>query len=323
MAVRLNLLAFGSVSLQSGFPPHLAAYRLPHAEASYVAGAFGIICVQEIITPKILLRHFLLRVKGEVSLQVEETGQPIQSLLGIEGNFRHQVQGLAPVAIKEKEYLFYSTAGNQMTITSTATGNSSLLNVQYPPATYKEFTSLFQAFKSDLKKAFRQPLYFAFQPRTARYTVHDAVNALWLDKYAAHLQHKHVELRLETSLLALLAQTYSSPRPAHASLLEQQLAAAAHEMILRDIRKHLTPEEIAASLFCTDSWLKKAFHKVYGVGMFHFLRQTRMEKARALLLKGDSLKSVAIEVSMKPRNFPKEFKAYFGYTVTALKRGEV
>lgn len=322
MAIRLNLFEFGPVSLQSGFPAHLAAFRLPHAEASYAIGAFGMICVQEVATPRIVLRHFLLRLKEELSFRVEEIGQPIQSLLGMEGNFRHQVYGLPAVNLKAKEFLFYSTAGSQMTITSPATDRGSLLNVQYPPAAYEEFISLFQGFKADLKKAFHKPLYFTLPPKTARFAVQDAINALWLDKYAAHLQLKHVELRLETGLLALLAQTYSAPHSTAVSLLEQQLAAAAHELILKDIRRHLTPEQIAAELYCSNSWLKKAFRKVYGVGMFHYLRQTRMEKAKALLLKGDSLKAVAIEVGMKPRNFPKEFKAYFGYTVTTLKKGE-
>ena len=82
-------------------------------------------------------------------------------------------------------------------------------------------------------------------------------------------------------------------------------------------------EEIAKKLHCSTGWLKKSFSKVYGVGMFHYLRRHRMQLAKEMLLSGESLKAVAIEVGMKPRNFPKEFKTFFGYTVTALKRGNV
>jgi AraC-like DNA-binding protein len=57
--------------------------------------------------------------------------------------------------------------------------------------------------------------------------------------------------------------------------------------------------------------------------MYHFLRKERMELSKKKLLKGESLKAVAIDVGMKSSNFPKEFKSYFGYTVTALKKGQV
>ncbi|MDQ3683718.1 MAG: helix-turn-helix transcriptional regulator, partial [Bacteroidota bacterium] len=105
------------------------------------------------------------------------------------------------------------------------------------------------------------------------------------------------------------------------TLIEREKASAAYQIILKDITKHQTPEQIASELYCSSSWLKKAFGKVYGVGMFHFLRKTRMDIAREMLLRGDSLKAVALEVGMKPQNFPKEFKAFFGYTVTDLKKG--
>jgi len=237
--------------------------------------------------------------------------------------FKHQIEGSQPVTVKSKEYLLFGTAGEETSITAHPSPLSSLINVHYLPSAYLQFVNLFQQFSQDLRKAFAKPYYFVLPPRIAKHSVHDTIQAIWLDKYIPALQQKHLELRLETKLFTLLAQTYADVSTDTASQLEQQKAAEAHDIILRDIRKHLTPEQIASQLHCSTSWLKKAFSKVYGIGMFHFLRKTRMERAKEMLLRGESLKAVAIEVGMKPRNFPKEFKAYFGYTVTALKKGEV
>ena len=200
---------------------------------------------------------------------------------------------------------------------------TSLLNAYYKPDGYKNLLPFFPALKKDLKKAKRKAVHFTFSPRLARYTVHDSINAIWFDRYIEHLRLKHIEIRLESSLFSLLAQTYSPAKLETATPLETEKATAACEIILKDIRVHLSPEEIAKKLHCSTGWLKKSFSKVYGVGMFHYLRRHRMQLAKEMLLSGESLKAVAIEVGMKPRNFPKEFKTFFGYTVTALKRGNV
>lgn len=174
-----------------------------------------------------------------------------------------------------------------------------------------------------MKKTFEKSRYFIPSPNIARYTVHDAINAIWLDRYIPSLAIKHIELRLESSLFTLLAQSYHQNPRQPITQFEREKAVVAREIILRDITAHKTPDQIASELYCSAAWLKKAFRKVYGVGLFQFLRKTRMEHAKEMLLQGESLKAVALEVGMKPRNFPKEFKAFFGYTVTALKKGQV
>lgn len=319
----LNILNGGSVQLTEGLPSHLAPHRVPEAAAWHHQGRYGTICLQQLATPNYLFRHFLFSLNQELCIQVDEVGQPFQSLLSSSGVFLHQMPGTPPVLFKSKEFLLFGTAGEESSIKIFPSQLSSLVNVHYLPSAYLQFVNLFERLTNDLRKAFAKPYYFQLPPRIAKHSVHDTIQAIWLDKYLPSLQQKHVELRLEAKLFTLLAQTYANVSTDTASQLEQQKAAEAHDIILRDIRKHLTPEQIAASLHCSTSWLKKAFSKVYGIGMFHFLRKTRMERAKEMLLRGDSLKAVAIEVGMKPRNFPKEFKAHFGYTVTALKKGEV
>lgn len=323
MIPRLFIHNFGAATLTEGFPPNFSGHLVGEAKGWHTVGPYGIICLQQLATPNFLFRHFLFSLGQAISIHIEEAGQPVQSLLSMAGRFEHQMHGHNPALIKDKEFVLFSTAGEETQLTVLPTSLSSLLSVQYPPSSYQQFLPLFQSFAEDLRKAFQRPFYFLFPPKVAKHSVHDAVQAIWLDRYLPSLQQKHIELRLETNFFTLLAQTYSTVSTDTASLLEQQKAAEAYDIILKDIRKHLTPEEIAVQLHCSTSWLKKAFSKVYGIGMFHFLRKTRMERAKEMLLRGESLKVVAIEVGMKPRNFPKEFKAYFGYTVTALKKGEV
>jgi AraC-like DNA-binding protein len=310
-------LAFGN-----GFPSVFSAFFLPQAEARFANGPWGTICIQEIQTEKYLLRHFLFHVGQTLSLYCQETKKGLQSLINLKGELDYEVNGLKRINLKENEYILFDAHGKPAITTVIPGRICSFFNAYYTPGAYIELLPLFPHFKRDLVKAEEKSFHFLYPAKIARHTVHDDIQAIWLDRYIHTLEKKHIELRLESSLFTLLAQTYTASSQEAISLQEREKAEEAREIILKDIRKHWTSEEIATELLCSVGWLKKAFSKVYGTGMFHFLRKTRMEQAKEMLLRGESLKAVAIEVGMKPRNFPKEFKSFYGYTVTSLKKGQ-
>ncbi len=322
MNLDLSLEKYGLLRFTNGLHPCFADYAIPLASTQYAEGPWGIVCLQQIRAINYCLCHLFFRFSEESSVALIQRCKGLQSILSLKGSFGYQIKGLDVIKLHEKEFLLFDDANMGSRTTVSAGESHSLLYTSYAPSIYEKFKALFPALKQDLKKAVSTPVYFLHSPKVARHTVHDAIQAIWLDHYVQELQAKHIELRLETTLFTLLAQTYSADAPEVITPLEREKAAAAREIILSDIKKHQTPPQIAAALYCSTSWLKKAFSKVYGIGMFHFLRKTRMDHAKAMLLRGESLKAVAIEVGMKPRNFPKEFKFFFGYTVTALKKSQ-
>jgi len=323
MNLNIHLDIYGPLPLTSGIPSDLSAYLLTNAVGQHAKGPWGIICIQEIRTEKFLLRHFLFALQKTISFYVREHDHQLQSLLSLSGIFEHKIKGLKPVILKEKEYLLLHAATEELYTTAYGGKIGSLVNTYYTPKSYQGLLPLFPNFKKDLKKAIRKPYLFNNPPKVARYSVHDAINAIWFDRYIQELQVKHTEMRLESSLFTLLAQSYAPSVSEPTSQFEREKASAARDIILADIKVHHPPEFIASELHCSAGWLKKAFSKVYEMGLFQFLRKTRMDFAKEMLLRGESLKAVALEVGMKPQNFPKEFKAFFGYTVTALKKGQV
>lgn len=323
--MNLNLRSdiYGPIHFVNGVPPNFSDIILPQAVAYHARGPWGIICFQEIRTQKFLLRHFLFALQTSLSFNTTESGEGLQALLSLKGRIQYNVKGLKEISLDEKEYMLLDAGKAEARLTVLGSKLCSLLNVYYSSAAYVSLLPLFPSFENDLQKALYEPHYFLESPKIVRHTVHDALEAIWMDRYIPALEKIYIEMRMQTTLFTLLAQAYTESPGVQTSPLQREKAAAARDIILQNIKVRLPLKQIAAELQCSPAWLKKAFGNVYGIGMYHFLRRTRMETAKRMLLNGESLKAVAIEVGMKPRNFPKEFKTFFGYTVTSLKKGRI
>lgn len=320
MSPIIHIEAHGEIPLVPGRPPEDVMTSLTTGLQFYAAGPWGWVSLEEVQTPRFRFRHWFFAVTQHVNFFLAEPDRQVQSLLSRKGTFHHQLSGFPPVTLYEKEFVLFRAASGESRVTACPGNRSSLVVIRYNLPLYRNFLPLFRRFQHDLAATVRKAGYLLLPPKVARYSVHDAVEAIWLDRFLPSLQAHHLELRLQTCLFSQLAQTYS-PTDSLPTPLQRERAAAARSLILADIRQHHTIDALAQVLHCSASWLKRAFQKVYGTSLFHFLRETRMERAREMLLRGEPLKVVAIEVGMKPRNFPKEFKAFFGYTVTTLKRG--
>jgi AraC-like DNA-binding protein len=309
------------LSFVQGFPALYSGYQLPQAHAKYASGPWGTICIQELRSEDFLLRHFFFMIRRSLKIVCKEKGEGLQSLISLKGEMDYSADGLPRLLIPEHHFLLLNVHELHASLFIRENRTCSLLNVFYKQPLYERLLSYFPNFKKQLSRAEKKPVVFNILSRRSRYTIHDAIQDIWLDRYLPVLQEKYIALRLEASLFTQLADSYSLPVQDRASAIERAKADAARDLMLANIRKHFTADEIALHVNCSTSWLKKAFSKAYGMGPYHFLREHRMYKAKEMLLRGESLKAVAIEVGMKPRNFPKEFKSFFGYTVTELKKG--
>lgn len=322
MNANLRAENYGKISFQPGLPNNFGQFVLPQAATYHSQGPWGFVCYQELKTSRYTLRHFLFRLEQSVAFFSQETNEGIQLLLSLQGDVRVVLKQKA-IALKEKEYTLLNAAGEETGAVFPAGRVYSLLNTYYTAEAYDSLFSLFPSFKRIVQQSLAKAHSFILPAKTARFSVHDAITAIWHDRYADVVEQKHIEMRLEATLFSLLAQTYTEKPTVASTTFENEKASAAKDIVLRDLKVRIPNNEIAKELNITVSVLKRVFHKVYGVGLYHFLRKTRMEMAREMLLKGQSLKAVALTVGMRPKNFPKEFKSFFGYTVTQLKRGMI
>lgn len=80
-------------------------------------------------------------------------------------------------------------------------------------------------------------------------------------------------------------------------------------IMAQSLKSHFTIAQLAEKVKLPEKRLKAVFKQLYGVGLYAYLRQLRMEKAKALLLEGKPIKVIINVIGYdNESNFCKAFK---------------
>ena len=103
---------------------------------------------------------------------------------------------------------------------------------------------------------------------------------------------------------------------------DMDCVAAAKALIEKHLDRHYTIPEIAREVGTSETRLKKDFKKAFGMGIFEFLTNARMEKARSFLLETrKSLKQIARSVGYKHiSNFITAFEKKYDQSPTDFRK---
>jgi AraC-like DNA-binding protein len=86
-------------------------------------------------------------------------------------------------------------------------------------------------------------------------------------------------------------------------------------LITNSLAQHYSIEEIAKKVKLPSKTLKAVFKQVYGVGLYTYLRNQRMERAQTMLLEGASLELIIMSIGFSnTSSFCKAFKKYCNET---------
>ena len=93
------------------------------------------------------------------------------------------------------------------------------------------------------------------------------------------------------------------------------------EWIEAEFDRPLSVKEFARRLRRQPSYVSRLFREERGCGIRACLVRTRMQKAAALLRKGDKPEAVGLSVGYKSKaNFYRQFNRHFGVTPAAFRR---
>ena len=138
-------------------------------------------------------------------------------------------------------------------------------------------------------------------------------------KSVPRLRIKMMELLL---FLSGLDDTAARETPAYLNKRHAALAETVHERLTADGFGHITIEQLAAELGVGTTALKTSFKTVYGVPIYQYQKDLRLQKAQRLLRETAlPVSDVAAEVGYaNPAKFSSAFKSRFGVSPTEYKK---
>ena len=102
---------------------------------------------------------------------------------------------------------------------------------------------------------------------------------------------------------------------------EMDRAKKAATIIAESLHVHCTIRDLAKKVKLSEKKLKYAFKQAYGVGVFTYLQNMRMVKARELMLEGNTIKCIIPLIGFENEsNFCKAFRKAFKETPVAWKK---
>ena len=119
-----------------------------------------------------------------------------------------------------------------------------------------------------------------------------------------------------------LDSTAINDSPLYLNKSRAALAESVHKRLTADGAGHITIEQLAAELGVGTTALKTSFKTVYGIPIYQYQKDLRLQKAQRLLREtAIPVSDVAAEVGYaNPAKFSSAFKNRFGVSPTEYKR---
>ncbi|MCO7186251.1 AraC family transcriptional regulator [Tenacibaculum sp. XPcli2-G] len=146
--------------------------------------------------------------------------------------------------------------------------------------------------------------------------MHFLIKEVIASEWDNHFRKIHITSKiLDLLLLQLYQFTPSTPKKNTTKLTttEANKIERVYEYILNNYTSTLTLSLLCKEIGTNEYALKKGFKTTFGITVFKFIANLRMNKAKELLLKGHTVNEVSEKVSYKnPQHFSTAFKKKFG-----------
>ncbi|NII27258.1 helix-turn-helix transcriptional regulator [Pseudoflavitalea sp. X16] len=306
------------VTWSSAIPPSFARFSVPEAREGYATGDFGSLLFSEQAGPDFSCWHKAYFMKQSTWLFATADVPLFQLVVAMNRTMRFQQRGTAKVRLPEGQFniLYAPAAHNQIWFEK---GKKYMIYDLHFSRSYLEklmpHFSLVQEFLVKTELGFSCLLNSIHAHVTPE--MMDILHNMLHCPYTGDVKSTYLQALL--SKLLLLAVTRLTPIRVPVNEIKLQpyeLAKLreAWEYLLQHLDRPGTVIALSHAIGLNDFKLKKGFKQLYGITIFEFLLEARMEKARRLLQETDmTVHAVAIGVGYKNiSSFTVAFKKKFG-----------
>jgi AraC-like DNA-binding protein len=322
MPIYLNNNSESIVEFQNGMPVTYSGPLLKGSNVLYFAKDTFQLIIQEIVTELYTVRLNVFRFLETLTLDSVSRKKGIHSRTLLKGNLHHKVKGTGRINLREGEFTMLWSESANCSCRFEKNTEYRTLDIFYSPQLLQQLANFFPELKY-LKRE-RHPKQLVNNPCFITPIMHDIILQILECPFSETTRPFYFDLKVREYLYVMLEHTYDrAPSRYRFTPYETSCIINAHKLLLEDLsKKPLSLRMLSKAAAINEFKLKVGFRQLFGLSVFDYLQEARMEKAKELLLTTDEpLKNICI-LTGYPRmtNFITAFRKRFGYTPGSLRR---
>lgn len=306
----------GEILCSENIPVTLRNYRIPGAQCLGASWECGDFLHQELnwgIDIKIL--NILLKKDDKVKLIENRPLLAIQFILN--NSFYSTWKGLGSRIDHEGNYNLFSLPTIDEVMDIREGRVYCKVELHYSIEQLLRLAPYFSLLEKLLKQTeLKKPAILHLINRSAKPFLIKSIRDMLHNPYREELRKIYTEAKaMEILITTMESFTYNTPlHPARLTQYETEQVYQAKDLLLQHMNDTISLTGLAKKVGTNKFKLNIGFKEVYGVTVFDFLQNARMDKAQSLLIEtNETVEAIAYQAGYKNLfGFSKAFKKYFG-----------
>jgi AraC-like DNA-binding protein len=316
MSVHVLSESEGNIPLLQQEPTYLWEYKIPESNTLTASGPFGDLLLQETVGSQYAVWYNNYQFKRGERLTITSE-EPVYKLrFGLTNSFIYHEAKSAAAPMHERSYNLFYTSGSPETISFKDKAYSNI-EIHFSHNYLVAFATHYPHLADWMRKTGHHApgrLCKVNQIATAGMMacIHDLLNS----PYSGELRTIHYDTLVKELLIMALHETATRPLRKIIRFTTKEIESLydLKNYLRMNMDKPLTPEDLAKTFDATTRTLKRRFFTLFGINLYHFLLEIRMEQASMLLQETDtSIENIAVLTGYRSfANFSTAFKKYYG-----------
>jgi AraC family transcriptional activator of pyochelin receptor len=323
MNVNLHSITYGPIIMEPGVPEELSSLVLPDSETGYAQGAYGKILFQEIHLGEINIQYNIFQVKKDLAIDFNGYPGMMQIHAALKNNGHYYIDGIGDIYLAEGQFNILDAVNIEGSKFLEHGHEYHSFHATYTPEILDSLLPVFPALEEWFASDSSQPrLLFKTHPLLT-VQLKDIIESIIHCSYTDEVRRFYLELKIKEFLFLSMLPLETGITPA--IWLTRRSIDLIHEsrrMLDNNFDQHIAIADMARQLGINEFKLKAGFKKIFGISMFDYLIQTKMQKAKKLLLETDKpIKEIAhLTGYASKQSFLNAFKKHFHNTPGSLRK---
>lgn len=292
------------------------------AQMFYTAQEKWQIMMQEIRSELYSIRHFFLSQQEAFHFKGKSNTAGIHSRFMLRNHARHKIEGVGKLRLGEGEFTALWSEQASCEAKFKAAGDYEAIDVYCAPGLAEQISAFFPELETVMRsgdtRLLMQPPCF-ISP-----ALKDILRQMIDCPYDNATREFYFDIKVRELLYVMLEQGRKEKvKVVKLSGYERSLVTKAKDLLVQDLgRKPYTLRELSRAVALNEFKLKNGFKEMYGVGIFEYVTDARMEKAKELLTQTNKpIKEIcSLAGYTHMTSFITAFRQRFGYTPGSLRR---